>query len=198
MRGECVTPVISNFVQEAIQAKREHKIDMYKLKVPISGIDLSLHIWTLEELKKIQTFDYEYTDQPLEFICLRDKPSIKQTGLYGPQHNFAGDQYYLPMNQSSYNDNLFTSTQHIAYIGDKGELVLGEALDMLIFKPIILSGNVHKANEFLLSMQEKLRNRKIHDNLVLEGQNCSFTNLPSRKSRMPAYFLHKISELDKV
>ncbi len=192
------SPLNRSFVQKAIQAKKERIIDMYKLKFPISHIDVSLHVWTMEELEIIQAFDFEHTDQPLEFVCLRDKPSTKQTRLYGPQHNFIGDQYYLPMNESIFEDNLFTSTQHIVHIGEKGELVLGEALDMMIFKPIILGGNVQKANDFLALVQEKLRKRKIRDNLLLEGQNCSFVNLPSRKSRMPSYFLHKISELDHV
>lgn len=187
---------VSRLVQEFHKHSGNEGLEVIKYKVDVDDIEVSVHCWSTAVFDEISQFDFAKENGPYVLRCLRPDRSKNDGQSYGPQHNFAGKSYYFDMDTRQLED-FFVSDQQIYLLGDDGELVLGAALDMLLFNPVCVGPDVGIFNQGMDSIVGKLYQRMILDGSRIASDNLSFSNLPSRKERMPAFFLSAISVWDK-
>ena len=186
---------VEAFIEMYLELPEEFKPDIMKFKDTFANINISLHWWTREIFNRVVNFDYAQIKNPFILSCLRADESSKAEKGYGPSYNFVGDPYYFDLDTQDLGCNK-VSSQHVAMVGNRGELLIGVALDMILFCSECTGP---MADEYRVGIQQiinKLKVRKKLEQQILSSANLSFAQLPCRKYFMPKFLLSAIAAWD--
>lgn len=170
------------------------KADMLMSKVYRKKRCISIHYIPRREFTKIVNFDYQFSDQKLILRAYRTIDSTKPNGLYGPTHDFFGQNYYIPINTRQIEGGLI-SDQTFVYRGKNNQIVLGPSLHKLIFHSNIWGRNKDAIKKDISYILKQLKLRQLTEEKQYK-RLALFRLLVAKQDKMPIRFINKIRRLD--